>query len=136
MRKWKRNFGRKLGIRLTRIYFTIGKFVHKARVYSNIRSKSSELSWDYSADFEKHQWRRFLWDTFVQNLLNSIIKKLQCSQISKFLRFKMVWSSSFEKYFSVPNCVQNSWPFFTPKFLHFFTTNILLYTSFFFTLIF
>jgi len=29
--------------------------------------------------------------------ISSIIEKIECSQISKSLRSKMIWSSSFEK---------------------------------------
>jgi len=43
--------------------------------------------------------------------MSSIIKKLECLQISKFLRFKMIWSSSFEKnIFLGSNFVQNVGP--------------------------
>jgi len=37
-------------------------------------------------------------------------KKLQCLQISKLLRFKMIWSSSFETIFRGSNFVQNFGP--------------------------
>ena len=38
----------------------------------------------------------------------SIIKKLECLQISKFLRFKMIWSSSIEKIIlGVKFCTRN-----------------------------
>jgi len=40
-------------------------------------------------------------DNFVNNL-----KKLECSPISKFLRFKMIWSASFDKKINTPNFVQ------------------------------
>jgi len=61
-------------------------------MFKNLHCSIGLINSDNLLIFKFRNCKFYLKDNFVNKL-----KKLECLQISKFLPFKMIWSSSFEK---------------------------------------